>query len=215
MSFSRQNVLEQLQVGLRRVVRAAAAEVRLGDERRRSAGRTGGAGRPVPCGTGPGRTAGRACDTSRHSAIGKLMKRTRGSRSWSVSLPVTASGQALLAVEAEARGEDHRGCGRGPAPPRAPSGSPRSRTRPTAPAPAARRPATFASSLDQPPARLDFDRRDGVVGGHRQRRRRSPSAAGWPTPAASSGQPMYSLKRRIHRCGLWPRLATSTPEVKS
>jgi len=38
-----------------------------------------------------------------------------------------------------------------------------------------------------------------------------PLSAGW----ADDGQPMYRMKCCIQRCGLWPRLETSTPDVKS
>ena len=148
MSFSRQNVLQHLQIRLRRVVRAAAAEVRLGDQDADLAAELLAAGRRAPSRYGA-RIERRVAHRRRRGtpAIGKLMKRTRGSRSRSALAAGDGAGQALLAVEAEPRGQDHRrACDRGPARPRAPSESPRSRTRPTSPVPAACRPALLAAA---------------------------------------------------------------------
>ena len=97
-------VLEHLQVRRGRMIRPAAAEVRLGDQARDAA--MLGLIASSSARYGAGSNGASRSDTSRHSSLGNEMKRTRGSRFLSRSLPGHRLGQPLLAVKPVARGDD-------------------------------------------------------------------------------------------------------------
>ena len=99
--------LEQLQVFLLRMIRAAAAQIRLGDQAADAAADILSTGRSARPRRAPDRSAARRRWRCRHSSVGKPMKRTRGSRSGSCSLAGDGAGQPFLAVKAVARGQDH------------------------------------------------------------------------------------------------------------
>ena len=88
--------LQQLQISLRRMIRTAAANVWLGDQHPELAAKLDLERLRVLREYGAGSKGRSRSVTSMHSFMGKLMKRTRGSRSWSVSQPVTAPASPFL-----------------------------------------------------------------------------------------------------------------------
>ena len=161
-------LLQELQIGLRRMVRAAAAEVGLGDQHAETTTELMDQGvQFAPIGRQVERLAA-------HGHVGALGHRKGDEADARIAVPVglaagDGAGQALLAVEAEARGQDDVaaavagqggpqrllnpfGTGRGP--------------QHLFHAPAA---GPGLHGIEQTPAGFDLERRDGVVGGHRHR----------------------------------------------